>query len=338
MTAAGSPMARYVVRRLLQAIPLLLGIVTVTFFMIRLAPGDPMDMYLEPQRQRQLDPEVIELIRKRYGLDQPIHVQYVKWVANVVRGDFGESFRHRRPVNRLLAEAIPYTLQLTVLALLFDAALGIALGIISAVKQYSALDKTVTLSSLIIYAIPGFWLALMLVLVFSVQLHWFPTSQTRSMDYDLLPLGQKILDRLWHLILPVFVMGVASAAGTARYMRNRLLEVLNEEYVVAARARGFPEHVVIVQHAVRNALIPIVTIYGLSLPFLLGGATIIETIFAWPGMGRLTVEAVGGRDYPLIMATTLIAATLTVLGNLLADIALTVVDPRVSLEGKQRAH
>jgi peptide/nickel transport system permease protein len=157
------------------------------------------------------------------------------------------------------------------------------------------------------------------------------------MDYDLLPWGQQILDRLWHLVLPVFVMGVASAAGTARYMRNRLLEVLNEEYVVAARARGFPERTVIVKHAVRNALIPIVTIYGLSLPFLLGGATIIESIFAWPGMGRLTVEAVGGRDYPIIMATTMIAATLTVLGNLLADVALTVVDPRVSLEGKPRA-
>jgi peptide/nickel transport system permease protein len=156
------------------------------------------------------------------------------------------------------------------------------------------------------------------------------------MDYDLLPWGQQILDRLWHLVLPVFVMGVASAAGTARYMRNRLLEVLNEEYVVAARARGFPERTVIVKHAVRNALIPIVTIYGLSLPFLLGGATIIESIFAWPGMGRLTVEAVGGRDYPIIMATTMIAATLTVLGNLLADVALTVVDPRVSLEGKSR--
>jgi peptide/nickel transport system permease protein len=236
----------------------------------------------------------------------------------------------------MLAEAIPYTLQLTVLALLLDALVGIALGIISAVKQYTALDKAVTLGSLIVYAVPGFWLALMLVLLFSVQLNWFPTSQTRSMDYDLLSGGQQILDRLWHLVLPVFVMGVASAAGTARYMRNRLLEVLNEEYVVAARARGFPERVVIVKHAVRNALIPIVTIYGLSLPFLLGGATIIESIFAWPGMGRLTVEAVGGRDYPIIMATTMIAASLTVLGNLLADVALTVVDPRVSLEGKSR--
>lgn len=324
-------MLGYAIRRLLHAIPLLVGIVTITFLMIRLAPGDPMDMYLDSPSQRQLDPEVIERIRHRYGLDQPIHIQYLRWVGNAVRGDFGESFRHRRPVMNVIGEAIPFTLQLTVLALLFDAAVGILLGILSAVKQYTTLDKVVTVGSLAIYAIPGFWLALMLVLVFSVQLGWFPTSQTRSMDYDTLTLGGKILDRAWHLVLPVFVMGVSSAAGTARYMRNRLLEVLSEEYVVAARARGLSEHVVILRHAVRNALIPIITMYGLALPFLLGGATVIETIFAWPGMGRLTVEAVGGRDYPMIMATTTMAAVLTVLGSLLADLAYAVTDPRVTL-------
>lgn len=329
-------MVRHILKRLLYAIPLLLGIVTATFFMMQLAPGDPLDMYLEPQRQRQVDPEVIELLRKKYGLDQPIHIQYVRWLGNILHGDFGESFRHRRPVSHLLAEAVPYTLQLTVLAVLFDALIGITLGIISAVKQYSLWDKVVTLGSLIIYAIPGFWLALMLVLVFSVNLGWFPTSQTRSMDYEFLSLWGKVGDRLWHLVLPVFVMGIASAAGTARYMRNKLLEVLSEDYVIAARARGFTERFVILKHALRNALIPIITIYGLSLPFLLGGATIIETIFAWPGMGRLAVGGVSGRDYPLIMATMLIAAVLTVMGNLLADITYAWVDPRVSYDGKKR--
>jgi peptide/nickel transport system permease protein len=327
---------RYILRRVLQSIPLLLGVVTVTFFLVRMAPGDPMDVYLDPERRRTLDEEAIEAIRRRHGLDQPIQVQYVKWVANVARGEFGESFRHRRPVSRLLAEAIPYTLQLTVLALLLDALVGIALGVVAAVRQYSLLDKAVTLGSLVLYAIPGFWLALMLVLLFSVHLGWFPTSQTRSLDYEFLSLGGRILDRIRHLALPVFVLGIASAAGTARYMRNRLLEVLSEEYVVAARARGFPERTVILKHAVRNALIPIITIYGLSLPFLLGGATIIETIFAWPGMGRLTVEAVGARDYPVIMATTTIAAVLTVLGNLLADIGYAAADPRVSYGGRRR--
>ncbi len=236
----------------------------------------------------------------------------------------------------MLVEAVPYTLQLTILAIVLDALFGISLGIISAVKQYSKLDKTVTIGSLIIYAMPSFWLALMLIMVFSVNLGWFPTSQTRSMNYEDLTFIGKMLDRAWHLVLPVFVMGIAGAAGTARYMRSRLLEVLNEEYITAARARGFREKTVIMKHALRNAMIPIVTIYGMSLPFLLGGATIIETIFAWPGMGRMTVSAVGGRDYPIIMATVMIAAVLTVLGNLLADITYAAVDPRVSYDAPRR--
>jgi len=327
-------MLAYLVKRILISIPLVLGIVTIMFVMMRLAPGDPLDMYLESGRQREVDPEVIELLRAKYGLDQPIHIQYVRWISAVAKGDFGESFRHRRPVNKLLAEAIPYTLQLTVLALLFDALIGITLGVVAAVKQYTALDKVVTLGSLMVYAVPGFWLALMLVMVFSVQLGWFPTSQTRSMDYEFLSFWGKVGDRAWHLVLPVFVLGIGSAAGTARYVRNRLLDVLNADFVWAARARGVREHVVIVRHALRNALIPVITIYGMSLPFLLGGATVIESIFGWPGMGALTVGAVGGRDYPLIMATTTIAAVLTVLGNLLADITYAWVDPRVTYGGR----
>ncbi len=325
-------MTSYVVRRLLQAIPLLLGIATITFFVVHLAPGDPMDMLLEPRLRRQMDPEAIELMRQKYGLDRPIHVQYVKWLGNLLQGDLGESFRYRRPVADLIAERIPYTLLLTIPALLVDALIGMGLGIISAVKQYTRTDKTLTLGSLVIYSVPGFWLALMLVLVFSVHLGWFPTSQTRSLDYDLLSWPGKLLDLLWHLALPVFVLGVASAAGTARYMRNRLLEVLSEEYVLGARARGLRERVVILKHALRNAMIPILTIYGLSLPFLLGGAVLIERVFAWPGLGLLGVEAVNGRDYPVILATTMIAAVLVILGNLLADVAYAIADPRVSYD------
>ena len=325
-------MLKYTVKRLFLSVPLVLGIVTATFFVAHLAPGDPMDMYLERQRQPQVDPEVIELLRQKYGLDQPIHVQYVTWLKNFSQGDFGESFRHRRPVRDMLVEAVPYTLQLTFLAIVLDAVVGITLGIVSAVKQYTRLDKALTVGSLVIYAIPGFWLALMLIMVFSVNLGWFPTSQTRSMNYEDLTAMGKLLDRMWHLVLPVFVMGIAGAAGTARYMRSRLLEVLNEDYIMAARARGFRERTVILKHALRNAMIPIITIYAMSLPFLLGGATIIETIFAWPGMGQLTVGAVSGRDYPIIMATVTIAAILTVLGNLLADITYAAVDPRVSYD------
>lgn len=330
-------MARYILKRLLQAIPLLLGIATITFIIVRLAPGDPMDMYIEQRVQRDVDPAVIELLRKKYGLDQSLPVQYAKWIGNIARGDLGESFRYRRPVATLIAERVPYTLQLAALALVMDALIGIALGIFSAVKQYSRADKAITLGSLVMYSIPGFWLALMLVLAFSVNLGWFPTSQTRSLDYELLSAGGKVADRLWHLALPVFVLGIASAAGTARYMRTKLLDVLSEEYVLAARARGLSERVVILQHALRNALIPIVTIYGLALPFLLGGAVLIEKVFAWPGMGLLAVEAIGARDYPVIMATSMIAAVLVVLGNLLADVTYALVDPRVSYGGKRLA-
>jgi peptide/nickel transport system permease protein len=328
-------MGWYVLKRLLQAVPLLLGIATITFFIVHLAPGDPMDVYLDQQYRPDVDPELIEALRQKYGLDRPLHVQYVRWLGNLARGDLGESFRYRRPVSALIAERLPYTLQLTALALLLDALIGIALGVLSAVRQYTRLDRTITLGSLIVHSIPGFWLALMLVLLFSVELRWLPTSQTRSLDYDLLTPLQQVGDRLWHLVLPVFVLGVASAAGTARYMRNRLLEVLSEEYVIAARARGLRERAVIVGHALRNALIPIVTLYGLSLPFLLGGAVLIERVFAWPGMGLLAVEAISARDYPIILATSMMAAVLVVLGNLLADILYAAVDPRVSYEARR---
>lgn len=330
-------MGWYVVKRLLQAIPLLVGIATITFFIVHIAPGDPMDAYMEKQHRKEVDPQVIELLRKKYGLDQPLPVQYVKWLRNLAHGDLGESFHYRRPVSSLLAERIPYTLQLTLLALVLDALIGITLGIISAVKQYSFVDKTVTLGSLVIYSIPGFWLAIMLVLVFAVNLGWLPTSQTRSLDYEMLSMSGKILDRLLHLVLPVFVLGVAAAAGTARYMRNQLLEVLSEDYVIAARARGLPEMRVILKHALRNALIPIVTIYGLELPFVLGGAVLIEKVFSWPGMGLLAVEAIEARDYPIILATSMIAAVLVVLGNLLADVLYAVVDPRVSFDASRTA-
>lgn len=328
-------MLQYVLKRLLLTIPLLIGIATITFAMVHVAPGDPMDMLLEERVQRELDPEAVELLRKKYGLDEPIAVQYAKWIGNLARGDMGESFRYRRPVAALIAERAPYTLQLAALALVLDALIGIALGIISAVKQYSRTDKAITVGSLVMYSIPGFWLALMLVLVFSVNLGWFPTSQTRSLDYDLLSVGGKIVDRLWHIALPVFVLGVASAAGTARYMRNKLLDVLGDEYVRAARARGVHERTVILKHALRNALIPIVTMYGLALPFLLGGAVFVEKVFAWPGMGLLALEAIGARDYPVILATSMIAAVLVVLGNLLADVTYALVDPRVSYGGKR---
>lgn len=320
----------YILKRVLFTIPLLFAIVTVTFFIVQITPGDPMLFSIDERSKRVVDPAEEARIRLRYGLDKPIYVQYWKWLSAAFTGDFGESFVTRRPVISMIAEAVPYTLQLTVLALFFDALFGISFGIISAVKRNSLTDRVITLGSLVLYSIPGFWLALMLVLVFSVSLGWFPTSQTTSIDHDLMSFPQQVWDIASHLFLPVFVLGIASAAGTARYMRSRLIEVLNEEYVLAARARGLSEKTVILKHALRNALVPVITIYGLALPFLLGGSVLIENVFDWPGMGRLAVSAITARDYPVILATTTIAAVLTIFGNLLADIAYSLVDPRVT--------
>jgi peptide/nickel transport system permease protein len=311
---------------------MLLGIASLVFFVIHIAPGDPMEMLINQYQRNTPSPETLEAFRIKYGLDQPIHIQYFKWLQNCLAGDLGESFKYHRPVTTLIAERIPFTIQLTFLALLFDALFGILLGIISAVKQYTLTDKIISIGSLVIYSIPGFWLALMLILIFSVNLGWLPLSQTRSLDYDLLSGVEQVKDRLSHLILPVFVLGIASAASTARYLRSRLLEVLSEEFILAARARGIKEKTIIYSHALKNALIPIITIYGMSLPFLLGGSVLIESVFSWPGMGSLAIEAVQNRDYPLILATTMMGAFLVVLGNLLADIMYAVVDPRVSYD------
>ena len=325
-------MILFIIKRILLAIPLLFGIVTLIFIVIHIAPGDPMEMLTNQMQRHVPDPQIIEAFRIKYGLDQPIHIQYIKWLQNCLAGDLGESFRYHRPVITLIAERIPFTLQLTLLALFFDAFFGILLGIVSAIKQYTLTDKILSVGSLVIYSIPGFWLALMLVLIFSVNLGWLPTSQTRSLDYDLLSGFDQIKDKLTHLILPVFVLGIASAASTARFLRSRLLEVLSEEFILAARARGLKERAVIFGHALKNALIPIITIYGMSLPFLLGGSVLIENIFSWPGMGSLAIEAIQNRDYPLILATTMMGAVLVVLGNLLADITYAIVDPRVSYD------
>ena len=332
-------MAWHVLKRVFQSIPLLLGIATILFAVMHLAPGDPIEMYLQKRGAvgsgRQFDPQLEQLIRHKYGLDRPLPVQYVVWLRNLAHGDLGESFQYHRPVSSLIAERLPYTLQLTFLALVLGAIIGIAIGVASAVKQYSALDKVVSLGSLIVYSIPEFWVAVMFILLFAVTLRWFPISQTRSLDYLLYPTSTRLFDRLWHLVLPVTVLAFGSAAGTARYMRSELLGVLSEEYVIAARARGLPERRVVLRHALRNALMPIVTIYGLSLPFLVGGAAVVEKTFAWPGMGALAVDAVGARDYPVIMATSMIAAVLVVAGNLLADVLYAVVDPRVSFDGRR---
>jgi peptide/nickel transport system permease protein len=318
----------YILKRILISIPLIIGLATVTFFIIHMAPGDPMALYRNPD----ISPEVMELMRKNLGLDQPLHIQYVKWLGSVARGNFGVSFTAHRPVLDILKEAIPNTLQLTFLALLLDIIVGIVIGVISAIKQYTYVDHSITVSALFIYSMPSFWLGLMLILLFSLLLGWLPASQMQSINADLFGFWHRMWDRITHLIMPVFVLGIATAAGTARFMRGSLLEVIRQDYIRTARAKGLSERVVVFKHGLRNALIPIITLTGLYLPFLLGGSVITETIFAWPGMGRVAVGAIFARDYPVVLAVNLIAAVMVVMGNLLADITYSLLDPRIRLE------
>ncbi len=320
-------MLQYFFNRILASIPLLLGLLTITFFVIRLAPGDPVNFYIESDT----DPHVAENLRVSLGLDQPLPIQYVKWLTSMLSGDLGISFTKHRPVIDVLAETIPRTLLLTLTAFIIDLVLGIILGTISALRRGTRIDSIIRVFMLIIYSMPEFWLGLILILVFSLQLDILPASQMSSTGADQLSFFEQILDTMRHMILPVFVLSITSATITGRYMRGSMLDVINQDYIRTARAKGLTEFQVIGKHALRNAIIPIITISGLSLPFLLGGAVIVETIFAWPGMGYLTIEAIFARDYPLIIATTLVAGVMVIIGNLISDLLYAIVDPRIKV-------
>jgi peptide/nickel transport system permease protein len=248
-----------------------------------------------------------------------------------LQGDFGRSFSRHQPVFDVILDAVPITISLALIGITMQFIFGILLGVISAVKQGTKLDRTLTVSALFIYSMPEFWLSLMLIILFSLKLGWFPASNLNSIGADSLGTVEFILDRLHHLVLPIFVLSLGGIAGLARYVRGQMLEVIRQDYIRTARAKGLSEKVVIFKHALRNALLPVVTILGGSLPALFSGALFIEVIFAIPGMGRIAVEAVFARDYPLIIANTFISGTLIVLGNLLADVLYAVVDPRIKL-------
>ncbi|HVH13016.1 MAG TPA: ABC transporter permease [Longimicrobium sp.] len=326
-------MIGYLVRRLLGAIPLLLGILTIIFFVVHLAPGDPTARFFNPN----VSPEVIEQMRRNLGLDQPLHIQYWKWLTSFLTGDFGYSFGQMRPIGEILPEVLWNTIQLTLVSLVVIFVVGMLIGIVQAVRQYSVSDNVLTFSALFFYSMPSFWFALMLILIFSrgADAGWlfnWPASGMTSIDYDYLSTWGKISDRVRHLVLPATALGIGSAAGVARYMRGSMLEVIHQDFIRTARAKGLSERVVIFKHALRNALIPIITLVGLYLPFLLSGAVLVETIFAWPGMGRAIVEAILSRDYPMVMATSFVIAAIVVLGNLLSDVLYAVVDPRIRNE------
>ena len=328
-------MTRYVVRRLLGAFPLVLGIATIVFFAVNLAPGDPTLYYLSPGMTQ----EVVEQMRVNFGLDQPVHVRYVRWLGAMLTGDFGYSMSHSRPVLDVLAEFLPNTLILSASALGIAFLFGIVLGTLQAIKQYSFRDSALSVVMLFFYSMPSFWLALMLILTFSLFARnvwewpiWFPASGMMSTEYDFLSPAAQVRDRLMHLALPTMSLALVLTAGIARYMRGSMLEVIRQDYVRTARAKGLSERVVVFKHALRNALLPTITLLGLMIPVLFSGTIFIETIFAWPGMGRTIYEAIGTRDYPLVMAGSFFFATMVVVANLLADVLYAVVDPRIRYE------
>ncbi|OGC29094.1 diguanylate cyclase [candidate division WOR-1 bacterium RIFOXYB2_FULL_48_7] len=298
-------MKKYIINRLVQFIPLLIGISLISFFIMHLAPGDPTSLFIDPN----VNPQELARVRANWGLDQPLYIQYFLWLKNAVLLDFGRSYTTGQPVINEIAERLPMTLLLMIPAFALSLLITIPLGVLSAVKKNSWFDKGVTIFSFTGMAIPTFWLGLMLMLLFAVKLHWLPA--------------------VGNIILPLITMTVGSLAGMTRYQRAAMLEVLNQDYIRTARAKGLPERLVIYKHALRNALIPIVTLLGLSLPDLFGGAFIIETIFAWPGMGRLGVQSIFQRNYPVIMGIVMFSALLIIIGNLLADICYALVDPRI---------
>ncbi|MEE9270296.1 MAG: ABC transporter permease [Candidatus Krumholzibacteria bacterium] len=324
-------MIRFLLRRTVHAAILVFITLTATFFIIRLAPGDPLGRYYSPD----IDPAAMETVRRQLGLDRPLPVQYAKTLQSFIRGDFGISIHQRRPVAQILKETIPRTLQLTGIALLLQIVLGMGLGMLSAMRRESSLDRSASVVFLVLYSLPSFYLAFLLVSVFALKLQWLPAAGMFSVHT---PTTQMFADRLRHMILPVTVLAVGSAAALARYARGSLLDQLHEEYIRTARAKGLSEGRILWRHALKNAAPQLFTVIGLSVPFLLAGAVVIEKIFGWPGMGALMVDAIFTRDYPVVLAANFVAAVMVILGNLLADISYLWVDPRMRMSrGEPRA-
>ncbi len=326
-------MVSYIAKRLLGLIPVLFGIIVVTFFVIHLSPGKPTRLQAEMSPKITL--EAREKLDRLYGLDKPIYIQYWVWVKKLAVLDFGKSFTDERPVLVKIGERIPITITIELLSLFLIFLIAVPIGIMSAVKENSFFDRGSTVFVFIGFATPTFWLALLAMSLFGVQLGWLPISGIKSLDFGELNFFQKILDISRHLILPVFVSAFGGLAGISRYMRTSMLEVMHKDFIRTARAKGLSEKEVIYKHALKNALLPIVTIIGLSVPGLIGGSVIFESIYAIPGMGKLFFDSVMARDYPVIMGILFVGAILTLLGNLLADVMYACVDPRIRVGEKR---
>ena len=318
----------YILKRLGLMIPMLLGITLISFTVIHLAPGTPTDMQTTLNPKASLEAQ--KRLRELYGLDKPLMVQYGDWLKRLVLLDFGRSFSpDRRPVWDKIKERIGITLSLNLMSLIIILGVSIPIGVIAAYRAHSWFDQATTLFVFFGFAMPTFWLALLLIMFFGVYLDWLPISGLTSLNFRQFTFWQKVQDLGAHVTLPVLVAAFGGLAGMSRYMRGNMLEVIRQDYITTARAKGLPERVVIFKHALRNALLPVITILGLSVPGLIGGSVIFESIFAIPGMGQLFYGAVMARDYPLVMGELVIGAVLTLLGNMLADVGYALVDPRI---------
>jgi len=323
-------MTRFLIRRIVQTIPLLIEISILAFLIIRLAPGDPTVVYIDPNKPPP-SAEDLARLRAELGFDDPVPVQYVRWLGNALQGDLGFSLSARRPVTDEIGERLPNTALLGFTSLALTVILAIPVGILSAVYRYTLFDYAITVASFIGLSVPGFVVALFLIQVFAVELGWLPSTGMHDVreSYE----GWRaVRDVGEHLVLPTIALSAASIARWARYQRSSLLDVLTQDYIRTARAKGARERRVLRVHALRNALLPMITIGGLSIPQLVSGAFIIEFVFGWPGMGRLAVNAALRRDYPVIMGVTMISAVFIVLGNFLADLAYHWADPRIRYE------
>lgn len=318
-------MAGFLLRRLAASFLLLFLVASATFFLVHLAPGDPTNV-LEGDR---LTRENRETLRRLYGLGDPLGTQYLRWLGALAQGNLGISFSQQRPVATIIAEALPATLLLGAAALLVEFGLALTLGIAAARRPGSALDRGINVVSLLLYSQPSFWLGLMFLLLFSHLFPLFPGSHMRSVDADLMSPLERALDLLRHLALPAVTLGLYHAGATLRFVRGSMIEVMSQDYIRTARAKGLSERYVVWVHGLRNALTPVIQLFALALPQLLNGALVTEIVFAWPGLGRLTYAAILTRDYPLILGITLFTAITVILGNLLADVLHAAADPRV---------
>jgi len=315
----------YGIRRLVQAIPTLLGATILGFALIHLAPGDPIQFYAAQSGGMTNDD--IERLRHLYGLDQPLVLQYFNWLAQLIRLDLGVSFGSHQPVLQAIVGRIPATLTLTLTALAMSTVLGVTIGVLAGLKRGGIFDTLTRLIAVIGHAVPTFWFGLVFILLFAVTWRIFPSGNIASLGAADFDLG----DRLWHLFPPALVLSLSQIATLSRFARTQTLEVINQDYIRTARAKGVGERTVTLRHVLRNSLIPVVTILGGSLPGLFGGSVVIESVFSWPGIGRMAVDAAFSRDYPILMGLLLMLATLVTLGNLLTDLAYGVIDPRIKL-------